>query len=798
MLLGKGFIRKFLNKKKQKLHPLSPTKKLNNIKEYDKWLTDIINNSEIGNIAITGDLGVGKSSIIRTYESNHRKKFVYISACDLSYVSNEKSGEHIEENEVSEEINEYLHNNDKIDNFYPKRLLTKKIRTTNIDSKSNEKIEEEIQQNIEKRLLIQLISICRKRDIPASRFQKVDENTSQLLLWLFPIWIALFILDILVIAFGEKITSFLLYPKYYNIISNICNKLLPLNIFLFIFFTVKAIIKHYNLPKINLKVSKGDNEMSLGLDTKDVIEPTSLDSNLNEIIYLMERLQRRHTGSFVLVIEDLDRYPADICMPILVKLNQINVMLNQRYRQKNRDKKKFKFMYVLRDDIFYEDSRKTILQKDPYKFFDIFLPIIPKLYFGNSANFFKSLFYDILIDEDFINLVAPFLYDYRKIYNVKNEFTIYYNSFEGKLANINNRNNTALLAFILYKVFFPAKYYELRYINEYGYHKSKLWDELHKKDSTHIKKDNFQLEDILKEYIQLDVLLIVMNVNLRYINLHGECLKESNFSGADLRGADLRGADLRGADLRGANLTEADLTEADLRGADLRGADLRGADLIGTNLTGSYFSGANLTGVNLTGANFSGADLRWANLTGADFSGADLRWANLIGANLTGADFSGADLRWENLIGANLTGADLTEADFSGANFSGANLTGANLTEANLTEANLTGADFSGANLTRANLTRTNLINTKFVNNLIQMELTFELKNVILLDSDLLQFDECVFNGTIIIRNPIVYEAEPDEKGNYIPYDMNKYKYNSKTNRMELKSNQSNEELLKK
>jgi len=688
MLLGKGFIRKFLNKKYQKLHPLSPTKKLNNIKEYDKWLTDIINNSEIGNIAITGDLGVGKSSIIRTYESNHRKKFVYISACDLSYVSNEKSGEHIEENEVSEEINEYLHNNDKIDNFYPKRLLTKKIRTTNIDSKSNEKIEEEIQQNIEKRLLIQLISICRKRDIPASRFQKVDENTSQLLLWLFPIWIALFILDILVIAFGEKITSFLLYPKYYNIISNICNKLLPLNIFLFIFFTVKAIIKHYNLPKINLKVSKGDNEMSLGLDTKDVIEPTSLDSNLNEIIYLMERLQRRHTGSFVLVIEDLDRYPADICMPILVKLNQINVMLNQRYRQKNRDKKKFKFMYVLRDDIFYEDSRKTILQKDPYKFFDIFLPIIPKLYFGNSANFFKSLFYDFLIDEDFINSVAPFLYDYRKIYNVKNEFTIYYNSFEGKLDNINNRNNTALLAFILYKVFFPAKYYELRYINEYGYHKSKLWDELHKKDSTHIKKDNFQLEDILKEYIQLDVLLIVMNVNLRYINLHGECLKESNFSGADL-----------------------------------------------------------------TKADFSGSDLRREILTGADYSGSDLIWANLTGVDLTGANLAGSDLSW------------------------------ANLTDANLTDANLTGAI---------------LINTKIVNNLIQMELTFELKNVILLDSDLLQFDECVFNGTIIIRNPIVYEAEPDEKGNYIPYDMNKYKYNSKTNRMELKSNQSNEELLKK
>ena len=192
------------------------------------------------------------------------------------------------------------------------------------------------------------------------------------------------------------------------------------------------------------------------------------------------------------------------------------------------------------------------------------------------------------------------------------------------------------------------------------------------------------------------------------------------------------------ADLRGADLTEVDFLVADLRGADLRGAD---------------FFGANLTGADLTEADFSGSDLRREILTGADYSGSDLIWANLTGVDLTGANLAGSDLSW------------------------------ANLTDANLTDANLTGAI---------------LINTKIVNNLIQMELTFELKNVILLDSDLLQFDECVFNGTIIIRNPIVYEAEPDEKGNYIPYDMNKYKYNSKTNRMELKSNQSNEELLKK
>lgn len=126
MLFDKWFIRKLLYKKQQLLYPLSPTKKLDDIKAYDAYLTDIINNPDIGNIAITGDLGVGKSSILRTYESDHRKKFIYISACDLAYVS--KSGEYIEEIEVSEETNENLNNNENIDNSYSEEASTKKFR----------------------------------------------------------------------------------------------------------------------------------------------------------------------------------------------------------------------------------------------------------------------------------------------------------------------------------------------------------------------------------------------------------------------------------------------------------------------------------------------------------------------------------------------------------------------------------------------------------------------------------------------------------------------------------------------
>ena len=85
--------------------------------------------------------------------------------------------------------------------------------------------------------------------------------------------------------------------------------------------------------------------------------------------------------------------------------------------------------------------------------------------------------------------------------------------------------------------------------------------------------------------------------NLRYTNLSGADLCDTDLRYVDLSYTNLRGADLRGADLRGV-----DLNYADLRGADLRGADLRYVDLSYTNLRGADLRGVDLRGVDLRGA----------------------------------------------------------------------------------------------------------------------------------------------------------------------------------------------------
>ena len=84
-------------------------------------------------------------------------------------------------------------------------------------------------------------------------------------------------------------------------------------------------------------------------------------------------------------------------------------------------------------------------------------------------------------------------------------------------------------------------------------------------------------------------------IDLSEADLRGMCLKEINFTSANLTKTDLRQACLVEADL-----TEANLTGADLRGAKIYNTIFEGAELGGAKLHGARgqssacFAGANL------------------------------------------------------------------------------------------------------------------------------------------------------------------------------------------------------------
>ena len=238
----------------------------------------------------------------------------------------------------------------------------------------------------------------------------------------------------------------------------------------------------------------------------------------------------------------------------------------------------------------------------------------------------------------------------------------------------------------------------------------------------HATFDNGEKSEASRETLSLRGRLlegaVLIDSNLRKVDLTAARLQGANLARADLRGAELSCASrkMEGepraqdcAQLQGANLVSAQLQGAHLELAGLAGAHLSGANLQGANLRSANLQGANLLLAQLQGANLIFAHLQNANLTGANLQGADLQQAELQGADLSSSNsrsghVGGAELQGANLYLANLQGADLQQAELQGATLTNAKLQGANLTNAELQGADLKDAEFQGADLSLAKL----------------------------------------------------------------------------------------------
>lgn len=434
-----------------KLTSLSPSENIedndSNIDAYEIALRNVLKSTDANNIAMTGDLGIGKSSILKAYEKRYGEKFIYVSVSDL------------------------------IDDSQPP------------EKKKTPEEKKKIQEEIEKNLLKQLIAVCRKKDIPASRFRHIPESPSKRNAILFTILTAIFALNIGVVLFWDEIAE--AFETFHICID----KGKPFSYFFLVVLStilvgcsIWNIILNYKLPKISAKASVKDGcEANIEMDTP--IEPENLDKNLGEIIYLLEQAGKK--SGYVLVIEDMDRFDADVCIPVLVKLRQINVMINQRMRFSNH-KHSYKFIYVLKEEIFAD--------KDPYKFFDIMLPVVPSLSNKSSTIYLKDRWEEFDLLPTFIPHIAPFLTDYRKIFNIENEYKVFSKIHGDYLSSIEDRKirremHTELMALMIYKAYFPDDYYQIRYANENSNNTPMLTNEL---------KDKWLLNFSRKAFFSLD------------------------------------------------------------------------------------------------------------------------------------------------------------------------------------------------------------------------------------------------------------------------------------------------------
>lgn len=295
-----------------KFRSLSPSNDALDVDNYVEFLhsvaTDNTKNTDFGNIALTGDIGIGKSSIVRTYEKKYNYKFVYITAGDLGYrferdeitglprlpkKKSECSSDKESQEEVDTEQTEDVEFQQNEGNSLQNNLQDKPENTVDLKDEEAEKLSEEIQQKLEKNLLEQLIALCKSNNIPKSRFQTVPENAANKKLWLsfYPIFC------IIAVFCGFKlIANNFIKKDYLNFIDLEPFMWLILIIFISssIGIAVRKLITHYKFTKLSLNVGKEDTGSASAEIDMDESENASLDTNLHEIIYIFEQLAEKN------------------------------------------------------------------------------------------------------------------------------------------------------------------------------------------------------------------------------------------------------------------------------------------------------------------------------------------------------------------------------------------------------------------------------------------------------------------------------------------------------------------------
>ncbi len=375
--------------------------------------------NDIKNIAITGAYGIGKSSIVKSFEKSSlglEHNFLYVSLAEF------KSSKSRDEQKGK-----------KLNGTWQQDGLdgTKQDKKKNVSGTAKE-------NELEARIINQLIYQIDETKIPKSRFKhKKNDNNKEKQVFFVQVLVA--IIAILFILFYGKISKYLLIPilgaKFH---AEYC--LLSATIILILIgghwlyeIIVEGLLSNIGIQKLTLY----GNSIELFADKEDSL----FDKYMGEIIYAL-----KNSGYDVVVFEDIDRYD-DI--NIFTRLREINYLLNTPDNVECEKDTPIRFLYLIKDDIFTKTDRT--------KFFDYIIPIVPIMANVNSFYIFKRNLkdskYHEKLDEDVIRGISVFVSEKRLLDNICNEFEIYAKSLDGLGIDYNN-----LLGMIAYKCFYPEDY----------------------------------------------------------------------------------------------------------------------------------------------------------------------------------------------------------------------------------------------------------------------------------------------------------------------------------------------------
>lgn len=362
-----------------------------------------IDDNRLRNIAVAGNYGVGKSSVINTAEKMldkwwrfcKRHRFIRISLASLL----------TRENKFPKENNSH-------------------VLKGGVDDVTDKQIEYSILQ--------QILYHDNPQKVPKSRIHRIHKTK-----WCKPYAIAfLCLVTICSLVLVFKPSWALNYVIFENASENVQHllkwgPLMVLGIVFVVFIRYLALHYSFSIDKVGYK----DVEMKVKKDM------SIFNAYLDEIVYFFES-----TKYDVVVFEDLDRFANKEI--VFYKLRELNTILNNSHSLH----RKINFVYAVSDDLF--DAIERV------KFFDYIVTVIPVV---NSLNSYEKLKETIRPEETFDKLgrselwnLCDYFQDMRLLLNIVNEFNQFVLLLDPKVMS-----EKILFGLVVYKNYVPDDFAKL-------------------------------------------------------------------------------------------------------------------------------------------------------------------------------------------------------------------------------------------------------------------------------------------------------------------------------------------------
>ena len=217
-----------------------------------------------------------------------------------------------------------------------------------------------------------------------------------------------------------------------------------LNITNFIFLSITITTIFYLITLIFTNIKSG--KISL-LEYSIEFETNNNDNRkkINDIINLLRKYKR----TIVIIFEDLDRFNA---VSLFSELRELNSILNNTLANK------VVFIYALDTSLFVNGENRT-------KFFDLIIPIIPRLAHETAMNFLESKGLDI--SPNLLTTIVKSTTNIRELTNICNEFVFIKHNFFMVNEDYYKNKTDKIFFMVALKNLFPLFYENLFEIDNF-------------------------------------------------------------------------------------------------------------------------------------------------------------------------------------------------------------------------------------------------------------------------------------------------------------------------------------------